>query len=58
MEQLKKIQLNPDLSDRKKLEQSLGLANFKDNVAPKMHAIRLANDKTEHQQVIEKRLIG
>ena len=58
MDQLKKIQLNPGLSDRKNIEQSLRLASFKDNVAPKMHAVRLANDKTENQLMIEKRLIG
>jgi glutamine synthetase type III len=47
MDQLKKVQLNP-VMDRSKLEESLNLANFRNSVAPKMHAVRLANDKAEN----------
>lgn len=59
MEQLKKISLNSSMAQtKKKFEESLAMSNFKNNVAPKMHAVRIANDKAENQQLIEKRLIG
>lgn len=59
MEQLKKISLNSSMvQTKKKFEESLAMSNFKNNVAPKMHAVRIANDKAENQQLIEKRLIG
>lgn len=59
MEQIKKLTLNTSKEyNKKKFDESLAMANFSNNVAPKMHAVRIANDKADHQQVIEKRLIG
>lgn len=50
MEQLKKISLNSSMAQtKKKFDESLAMSNFKNNVAPKMHAVRIANDKAENQ---------
>ena len=50
MEQLKKLTLNSSREfTKKKFEESLTMANFSNNVAPKMHAVRIANDKAENQ---------
>ena len=59
MEQLRKITDSQSVATmKKKFDESLTMSNFKDNVAPKMHAVRICNDKAENQNLIEKRLIG
>lgn len=59
MEQLKNFTLNQSAAQtKKKFDESLRQSNYQNNVAPKMHVVRIANDKTENQEIIEKRLIG